>query len=140
MLFYHQSQVLVAGSKMNFETRVKVAKLLHPLFTFAPFIIHFYGNNFLYNKSQFFQKATFVRLWKSMWIVRHRVNSFPNIPGFNDPKKCLFKTKRKKMMVTSIFSFSHNILYTMKYRIFILATCFVSKCFEICPVQSIFMW
>ena len=50
-------------------------------------------------------------------IIKTKLLTFqPTIPGFNDPKEKAFKTlwEKEKMLVTSIFSFSHTAFYPIK--------------------------
>ena len=64
------------------------------------------------------------------------VTLYHTIPTFNDPIKNLLKTlmKKEKMLVTSIFSFFHNVFFT-----FLLQTSiFESQLF--CCLQGLSIW
>ena len=63
-----------------------------------------------------------------------RLSRYRTIPTFNDPQeRRLLKTllKKEKMLVTSIFSFSHNVFYPIEdrnlhlsYNYFVICKCF----------------
>ena len=74
--------------------------------------------------------------------INNSLTLYHTVPTFNDSEKEVFRKhcgKRRKMLVTSIFSFSHNVFELIKNRshysnniLFV-----VRKCFEIAQVQKL---
>ena len=74
------------------------------------------------------------------WLTHsHTMTSF-DVPG----EKSLFKTlwEKEKMLESSIFSFSHNVFYTIKDRNYHLCCIYfvVCKCFEFGQGQIFVVW
>ena len=70
---------------------------------------------------------------------------YHTIPTFNDPdKRSLLKTlwEKEKMLVTSIFSFSHNDFYPSKKECLFLKYIYfvVCKCVEFLTVLKLVVW
>ena len=74
-----------------------------------------------------------------------RLSRYHTIPTFNDPQeRGLLKTllKKEKMLVTSIFSFSHNVFYPIKDRNLHLSYNYfvICKCVQFDLVQNFVVW
>ena len=72
-----------------------------------------------------------------------RLTLYHKIATFNDPVKML-KTlwEKEKMLVTSIFFFSHNVFYQSQKEFLFLSYIYfvVCKCFQFGPVQNFVVW
>ena len=93
---------------------------------------------------QCFQKACFPGVSKGV-IVWDWVNPFPNKPWFlRVYGTTLLKTlwEKEKMLVTSIFSFSHSVFYSVKEinHHFSNIQIVVCKCFQFGHVQNSVVW
>ena len=72
-------------------------------------------------------------------------NPLPQNPDFQRPlKRSLLKTiwEKEKMLVTSIFSFSHNVFFQFQKEFLFLSHIYfvVCKCFQFGPVKKLVLW
>ena len=70
------------------------------------------------------------------WSFSVQLTLYHTIPTLNDPEKETFRKRtlweKENMLVTSVFSLSHNVFYQSKIEILFLNNIFfvVCKCFE----------
>ena len=92
-----------------------------------------------------FLKSFYFMVVKSQDGVIKGSTLYHTIPTFNNPKKEAFWKqlwKKEKMLVTSIFSFLHNIFYPSwtKYEILSYNYIVICKYFQFRPVQNFVIW
>ena len=84
--------------------------------------------------------------WKRRNCSLRAISAFPTVFLKDFWERNLFKTlwEKEKMLVTSIFSFSHNVFYIIKDRNYHRHLCYiyfvVCKCFEFGQGQIFVVW
>ena len=121
--------------------------LFTSIFSFTHIVFYPSQNKFQFFRHIFFSSANAFNLDQSKILLFGRescssaTNSLPHNPNFYQPReRSILKTswEKEKMLVTSIFSFSHNLFYPTKdrNRHFSNTAFVVCKCFQFGQSQN----